>query len=38
VKKLFDEVAPKYGERNGGYTQDCKNRFSSGRCGTYGDH
>ena len=21
VKKLFDEVAPKYGSRNGGYTQ-----------------
>ena len=24
VKKLFDEVAPKYAERNGGYTRITK--------------
>jgi len=30
VKKLFDEVAPKYGERNGGYTRIVKTGFRRG--------
>lgn len=30
VKRLFDEVAPKYTERNGGYTRIMKTRFRRG--------
>ena len=28
VKKLFDEIAPKYSDRNGGYTRVSKTRSS----------
>ncbi len=30
VKKLFDEIAPKYKDRNGGYTRIMKKGFRSG--------
>jgi large subunit ribosomal protein L17 len=30
VKKLFDEIAPKYKERNGGYTRILKTGFRRG--------
>jgi len=30
VKKLFDEIAPRYAERNGGYTHIYKTRTRSG--------
>ncbi len=30
VKRLFDEVAPKYEERHGGYTRVMKTRFRRG--------
>jgi large subunit ribosomal protein L17 len=30
VKKLFDEIAPKYRERNGGYTRILKTGFRRG--------
>lgn len=32
VKKLFDEIAPKYADRNGGYTRIIKTRFRVGDC------
>ena len=34
VKKLFDEIAPKYADRNGGYTE--LHTYSSGRQGKGG--
>jgi large subunit ribosomal protein L17 len=30
VKKLFDEIAPKYKERNGGYTRIMKTGYRRG--------
>ena len=30
IKKLFDEIAPKYKERNGGYTRIIKTRMRKG--------
>ena len=32
VKKIFDEIAPKYKNRNGGYTRVIKTRFRRGDC------
>ena len=32
VKKLFDEIAPKYSERPGGYTRVIKTRHRRGDC------
>lgn len=32
VKKLFEEMAPEYAERNGGYTRVLKNGFRQGDC------
>jgi len=32
VKKLFDEIGPKYVNRNGGYTRILKTRFRKGDC------
>jgi large subunit ribosomal protein L17 len=32
VKKLFDEIAPKYAERSGGYTRVLKTRLRRGDC------
>ena len=32
VKKLFDEIAPKYTNRQGGYTRIIKTRFRRGDC------
>ena len=32
VKKLFDEIGPKYSNRNGGYTRIVKTRFRRGDC------
>ena len=32
VKKLFDEIAPKYKNRAGGYTRITKTRFRRGDC------
>jgi len=32
VKKLFDEIAPKYVDRNGGYTRVLKTRMRRGDC------
>jgi large subunit ribosomal protein L17 len=32
VKKLFDEIAPRYAERNGGYTRVYKNGTRRGDC------
>lgn len=32
VKKVFDELAPKYADREGGYTRVLKNGFRKGDC------
>ena len=32
VKKVFDEIAPKYTDREGGYTRVLKNGFRKGDC------
>ena len=32
VKKVFDELAPQYMERNGGYTRVLKNGYRKGDC------
>ena len=32
VKKLFDEIAPKYADRDGGYTRIIKTRYRRGDC------
>lgn len=32
VKKVFDEIAPKFREREGGYTRVLKNGFRKGDC------
>lgn len=32
VKTLFDEIAPKYADRNGGYTRVLKTRMRRGDC------
>ncbi len=32
VKKLFEEIAPKFADRNGGYTRIIKTRFRRGDC------
>ena len=38
VKKLFDEIAPRYKDRAGGYTRVVKYRLPPRRCGPALDH
>ena len=38
LQKLFSEIAPRYAERNGGYTRILKTRTTSWRCCPNGNH